>query len=87
MCGRIRGPHPARHPGGMVLWATILILQGAGFVGKRRSNGKHLNYFMREQMEKRISLLAQTAKAAKVDNGNSNLISKKCVNSYKDIYS
>lgn len=33
MCGRIRGPHPARHPGGMVLWATILILQGAGFVG------------------------------------------------------
>lgn len=33
MCGRIRGPYPARHPGGMVLWATILFLQGAGFVG------------------------------------------------------
>lgn len=77
MCGRIRGPHPARHPGGMVLWATILILQGAGFVGKRRSNRKRLNYFMREQTERRISL-AQAAKAAKVDNGNSNLISKKC---------
>lgn len=33
MCGRIRGPYPARHPGGMVLWATILILGGAVFVG------------------------------------------------------
>ncbi|CAL7947071.1 unnamed protein product [Xylocopa violacea] len=33
VCGRIRGPYLARHIGGMVLWATILILQGAGFVG------------------------------------------------------
>ncbi|XP_071856875.1 uncharacterized protein isoform X2 [Bombus fervidus] len=30
---RIRGPYLARHFGGMVLWATILFLQGAGFVG------------------------------------------------------
>lgn len=33
VCGRIRGPYLARHFGGMVLWATILFLQGAGFVG------------------------------------------------------
>ncbi|XP_043472046.1 uncharacterized protein LOC122504834 isoform X6 [Leptopilina heterotoma] len=31
--GRIRGPTSVRHPGGMVLWATILFLQGAGLVG------------------------------------------------------
>lgn len=34
VCERIRGPYLARHLGGMVLWATILFLQGAGFVGK-----------------------------------------------------
>ena len=34
VCGRIRGPSLVRHPGGMVLWATILFLQGAGLVGK-----------------------------------------------------
>lgn len=34
VCGRIRGPYLARHFGGMVLWATILFLQGAGFVGE-----------------------------------------------------
>lgn len=34
VCERIRGPYLARHFGGMVLWATILFLQGAGFVGK-----------------------------------------------------
>ncbi|KAG6800381.1 hypothetical protein HZU73_04260 [Apis mellifera caucasica] len=33
VCERIRGPYLARHFGGMVLWATILFLQGAGFVG------------------------------------------------------
>ncbi|XP_029031874.1 uncharacterized protein LOC114870863 isoform X4 [Osmia bicornis bicornis] len=33
VCGRIRGPYLVRHLGGMVLWATILFLQGAGFVG------------------------------------------------------
>ncbi|KZC08108.1 Fibronectin type III domain-containing protein 5 [Dufourea novaeangliae] len=33
VCGTIRGPSLARHFGGMVLWATILFLQGAGFVG------------------------------------------------------
>ncbi|XP_076674379.1 uncharacterized protein LOC143372222 isoform X2 [Andrena cerasifolii] len=33
VCGRNRGPYLARHLGGMVLWATILFLQGAGFVG------------------------------------------------------
>ncbi|XP_051156901.1 uncharacterized protein LOC127278959 isoform X3 [Leptopilina boulardi] len=31
--GGIRGPALVRHPGGMVLWATILFLQGAGLVG------------------------------------------------------
>ncbi|XP_017875895.1 uncharacterized protein LOC108622495 isoform X2 [Ceratina calcarata] len=31
--GKVRGPQLARHIGGMVLWATILFLQGAGFVG------------------------------------------------------
>lgn len=34
VCGRIRGPYLVRHLGGMVLWATILFLQGAGFVGE-----------------------------------------------------
>lgn len=34
VCGTIRGPSLARHFGGMVLWATILFLQGASFVGK-----------------------------------------------------
>lgn len=34
VCERIRGPYLVRHFGGMVLWATILFLQGAGFVGK-----------------------------------------------------
>lgn len=34
VCGRVRGPSLACHFGGMVLWATILFLQGAGFVGK-----------------------------------------------------
>ncbi|XP_076282860.1 uncharacterized protein LOC143210125 isoform X6 [Lasioglossum baleicum] len=33
VCGTIRGPSLARHFGGMVLWATILFLQGANFVG------------------------------------------------------
>ncbi|XP_078043504.1 uncharacterized protein LOC144473481 isoform X2 [Augochlora pura] len=33
VCGTIRGPSLARHFGGMVLWATILFLQGASFVG------------------------------------------------------
>ncbi|XP_053987606.1 uncharacterized protein LOC128880997 isoform X3 [Hylaeus volcanicus] len=33
MCERIRGPSLARHFCGMVLWATVLFLQGAGFVG------------------------------------------------------
>ncbi|CAK9796494.1 hypothetical protein ANTPLA_LOCUS822 [Anthophora plagiata] len=33
VCGRISGPYLVRHFGGMVLWATILFLQGAGFVG------------------------------------------------------
>ncbi|XP_076628026.1 uncharacterized protein LOC143345105 isoform X6 [Colletes latitarsis] len=33
MCERIRGPTLARHFSGMVLWATVLFLQGAGFVG------------------------------------------------------
>ncbi|XP_054007372.1 uncharacterized protein LOC128891689 isoform X2 [Hylaeus anthracinus] len=33
MCERIRGPSLARHFGSMVLWATVLFLQGAGFVG------------------------------------------------------
>lgn len=28
------GPYLARHPGGMVLWAAILFLHGAGFVGE-----------------------------------------------------
>lgn len=37
VCGRIRGPYLARHFGGMVLWATILFLQGAGFVGEFHS--------------------------------------------------
>ncbi|KAF7988990.1 hypothetical protein HCN44_007300 [Aphidius gifuensis] len=27
------GPNLVRHPGGMVLWATLLVLHGAGFVG------------------------------------------------------
>nr|XP_033325837.1 uncharacterized protein LOC117219502 isoform X8 [Megalopta genalis] len=33
VCGTIRGPSLARHFGGMILWATILFLQGASFVG------------------------------------------------------
>ncbi|XP_023288565.1 uncharacterized protein LOC105703806 isoform X2 [Orussus abietinus] len=33
VCERIRGPLLVRPFGGMVLWATILFLQGAGFVG------------------------------------------------------
>ncbi|XP_076390742.1 uncharacterized protein LOC100880196 isoform X5 [Megachile rotundata] len=33
VCGRLRGPYLVRHFGGMVLWATILFLQGASFVG------------------------------------------------------
>nr|KAF7408927.1 hypothetical protein H0235_013779 [Vespula pensylvanica] len=33
----IRGPYPARHLGGMVLWASILFLQGAGFAGSMTS--------------------------------------------------
>ncbi|XP_076161381.1 uncharacterized protein LOC143143693 [Ptiloglossa arizonensis] len=33
MCERIRGPTLVRDVGGMVLWATVLFLQGAGFVG------------------------------------------------------
>ncbi|XP_063973617.1 uncharacterized protein LOC135160704 isoform X4 [Diachasmimorpha longicaudata] len=33
LCENTSGPHSARHPGGMVLWAAILFLHGAGFVG------------------------------------------------------
>lgn len=33
VCERISGPYLVRQSGGMVLWATILFLQGAGFVG------------------------------------------------------
>ncbi|XP_076232638.1 uncharacterized protein LOC143178080 [Calliopsis andreniformis] len=39
VCGRIRGPFLACHFGGMVLWATILFLQGAGFVGSHQITG------------------------------------------------
>ncbi|XP_015118298.1 uncharacterized protein LOC107041973 isoform X2 [Diachasma alloeum] len=33
LCENTSGPHLVRHPGGMVLWAAILFLHGAGFVG------------------------------------------------------
>lgn len=34
VCEKNRGPYLVRPFGGMVLWATILFLQGAGFVGE-----------------------------------------------------
>jgi len=67
VCGRRRGPPPARHPGGMVLWATILILQGAGFVGKRKSNRKGYKIFYERIREKNRFF---GIKSAKVDNEN-----------------